>query len=431
MNIKPIENVFVVCSLVLYTDAFFSLLFSGGYSEGEGLEALQSNSNGFLFGLLYRAFLLIGMISFLLMIPYLSKVISVVIANKYIFLFSGLVVASNFWSNYHKVIIEIFSFLCTYSFAIYFSVRYTFKEQLILLSRAFLIILIFSILFIALLPKYGIMAGVHTGVWRGVFAHKNHLGKFMVLSSIIFIIRYFDKEQRNRTTYFGLIISIFLCVMAQSSSSLGNLLSLILFLIIIRIWRWRLDIMIPASIGTLLIASIFQVWYQENAEIIFSLVGKDATLSGRTEMWDLIYEIGLRRMWLGYGYLSFWRGFNSPAAEVWYAHDWLPPDGHNGFLDLFVTLGFVGLIIFILGLLESFWKGFIWLRYVSNKSDGFWPLVFLLFLVISNLAESSLMKINSLDTVLFISISYSLTIVTSKNYRLNYNSPSNTIIKSL
>jgi len=419
MNRKAIEDIFVVFSLILYTDAFFSLLLSGGHSEGEGLQAL-SNISIFLFRLIYRVYSLIGIISFLLMIPYLSKVVSVVIANKYIFLFSGLVLASNLWSNDPKAIGETFSFLCTYSFAIYFSIRYTFKEQLILLSKAFLIILISSILFIALLPKYGIMAGVHAGVWRGVFTHKNFLGKSMVLSGIIFIILYLDREQRKITRYFGLIISVFLCVMSESSSSLGNLLSLILLIIIIHIWRWRLEIMIPASIGAILIAIIFQIWYQENSELIFSLAGKDAGLSGRKEMWDLIYEIGLRRMWLGYGYSSFWGGFDSPSAEVWYVYDWLPSHAHNGFLDLFVALGFVGLIIFILGLLDSFWKGFIWLRYLTNTSDGFWPLVFLLFLVISNLTESGLMTPNSIGTVLYISTAYSLTIVTSKNHRLNY-----------
>jgi O-antigen ligase len=175
--------------------------------------------------------------------------------------------------------------------------------------------------------------------------------------------------------------------------------------------------MIPASLSITFLSTLFYIWYKENGEIILASFGKDPGLSGRTEIWSLIYEVGLKSPWVGYGYQAFWRGFDGPSAEVWYAVDWYPPHSHNGFLDLWLSLGSLGLIIFMLSFLSNLLKGFYWLRYLSKTPDGFWPLLFMIFLILSNLTETGLMKENDIYTLIYMTISYSLTIVTLKNSR--------------
>jgi hypothetical protein len=71
-------------------------------------------------------------------------------------------------------------------FGLYFATRYSLEEQIQLLSSMFGIVIILSFLFAIALPKYGIMDGIHAGAWRGIYNHKNVLGKVMVTGVIIF-----------------------------------------------------------------------------------------------------------------------------------------------------------------------------------------------------------------------------------------------------
>ena len=75
---------------------------------------------------------------------------------------------------------------------------------------------------------------------------------------------------------------------------------------IFRTWRWRYELMIPASIGIMFLGTLSYIWFTENAAIAFGSIGKDSSLTGRTEIWGLIIDIALRKALLGYGYDSFW-----------------------------------------------------------------------------------------------------------------------------
>jgi len=210
--------------------------------------------------------------------------------------------------------------------------------------------------------------------------------------------------------------------MSRSSSSMSNLLIILITFLIFRTWRWRYEIMVPASIAIMIAGMIFYLWFTENSAIIFASINKDPSLTGRTDIWILLIEIALRRPWLGYGYDAFWLEFDGPSAEVWYAASWHPPHAHNGFIDLWLTLGLVGLLLFILSFLDTFSKGFIWIRYFSKTPDGFWPLIFMVFFILSNLTESALMKQNEFFTVIYVAISYSLVLGISNKPDLLTNS---------
>ncbi len=413
-NLEFVKTSLIVVLLILYTGGIFQVLGTGGSNEGEPLDI--SNNNGFIFSLINRIFQLTGFFSIFLIKPQWKNVIDVVIKNKYILLFTIFTISSTFWSDSEKTLSYSISLLTTNLFALYLAIRYTLKEQLLLLAQAFTIIVFLGIVFVVLLPKYGTMGGIHAGAWRGVFSHKNDLGRMMVISTIVFLLQSIGYKKNRLVTYFGLIFSIIFLLMSKSSSSIGNLLIVVTIFVVLRTWRWRFEIMVPASIALVFIGSLFYVWYNDNSAILFASAGKDSSLSGRTEIWPLLFDMGLKRPWLGYGYHAFWRGFNGPSAEVWFAASWHPQHSHNGFLDLWLNLGSIGLIIFVLSFLANLLKGFNWLRYLSKTPDGFWPLLFMVFLVLSNLTETGLMKENDIFTLIYMTISYSLTILTSRSY---------------
>jgi exopolysaccharide production protein ExoQ len=398
------EHTFSIFALILYTGAFLPLIASGGYSEGEGDIDVFSN-----YALANQLFILIYFITIVLLVFRWKKVGSVIITNKYMLMFTCFALTSTLWSVLpDKTMSRSISLLGTNLFSIYLTTRYTIQQQLSLLAQTFGTILLASVVFIVLLPQYGMMGGVHAGAWRGIYIHKNLFGQFMVMSTSIFFLQSISYDRHRFLMYIGLCLSIVMLLMTRSSSAIVNLLIILASFLIFCTWKWRYEIMIPASTAIIFFSTIFYHWFNENSAILFAGLSKTANLSGRADIWLLLPDIALRRPWLGYGYDVFWSGYDSPSAEVWYAVGWNAPNAHNGFFDLWLGLGVVGLFLLALSFMDTIVKGYIWLRYFSKTPDGFWPLIFMVFFVISNLSESKLMRQNDFFTVIYVAISYSL-----------------------
>jgi O-antigen ligase len=69
-------------------------------------------------------------------------------------------------------------------------------------------------------------------------------------------------------------------------------------------------------------------------------VGRDATLTGRTDIWNLALSLG-RNPLIGAGFESFWLG---PRLEkIWSVYWFHPNQAHNGYVEIFLNLGWIGL----------------------------------------------------------------------------------------
>jgi O-antigen ligase len=73
---------------------------------------------------------------------------------------------------------------------------------------------------------------------------------------------------------------------------------------------------------------------------------------------------------------------------------------HNGFLDLWLGLGLLGVILVGAALVIAFQRSLVLLAEGTGVT-AFWPSVFLSFLVLYNVTESSLLSSGSLFWILF------------------------------
>ena len=72
-------------------------------------------------------------------------------------------------------------------------------------------------------------------------------------------------------------------------------------------------------------------------------LGKDPTLTGRTQIWKSVGAEIMKHPILGYGYCAFWRGYQGESANSALTNGWAVTSAHNGFLQTWLTLGAVGL----------------------------------------------------------------------------------------
>ncbi|MTJ48422.1 O-antigen ligase [Dolichospermum sp. UHCC 0259] len=401
--LKIIEYPFSVLSLMLYTGGPLTVILSGGASEGESGGGDDADNS-----LIKIVFLFIYLITFILLSFRWKKVVYVLSKDNYIILLLGIVTASILWSiNSEITISRCIAIVGTSLFGIYLASRYTLKEQVVLLGWTFTVITLLSLLFIVALPKFGIMGGIHAGAFRGIYTHKNVLGRMMIMSIIVNLLR-INLDKNRSIIYVTLSLSMLLLLFCRSSAALLNFFNVIMIFLIFRTWRWHYEMMIPFSIGMITLIICGVIWFNENSAILFSAIGKDASLTGRTELWPIILNMIWNRPFFGYGYGAFWVDTDN-LTNVWFMAGWEAPNGHNGILDLCLNAGLIGVIFFMLSLWKTLRNSFILLRY-STSSEGFWPLIFIVCLVLSNLTETALMVQNDILWVLYVAIAYSVLI---------------------
>ncbi|HZI74083.1 MAG TPA: hypothetical protein VFD73_08700, partial [Gemmatimonadales bacterium] len=114
---------------------------------------------------------------------------------------------------------------------------------------------------------------------------------------------------------------------------------------------------------------------------------------------------------LGYGYGGFWLQWDPPSGDIWRISmrtgGWLPPNGHNGFIDLLAELGFAGLGAFLISFASNVGRALRLVRESVSAVDLF-PLLFLYLLLLSNLTESVLVTHNSLLWLLYVAFTIQL-----------------------
>jgi len=99
--------------------------------------------------------------------------------------------------------------------------------------------------------------------------------------------------------------------------------------------------------GLPLLASLWK-GFQEGA------LHKDASLTGRTYLWDFGGRLVNERPWFGHGTASFWRQGNIDAEGLWRKFEITGRAGfnfHNLFVEAAVGNGYVGLALLIASLL--------------------------------------------------------------------------------
>jgi O-antigen ligase len=141
-------------------------------------------------------------------------------------------------------------------------------------------------------------------------------------------------------------------------------------------------------------------------DYLLGLVGKDPTLTGRLPLWRTVFLSIQERPLLGYGYGAFWRGWAGPSARVWTLHLWEPPHAHNGYLDLWLDLGLVGLALGLGLLAITLARGLLTSLARTQKESHRFAYLFAVFFFAFNVVQSAYLASGMLDALYWILFTY-------------------------
>jgi O-antigen ligase len=263
-----------------------------------------------------------------------------------------------------------------------------------LMKRCAYVLVPFSILLIKYYPELGRAFEPWSGeaVNCGVTLNKNGLGYLCLVLGYFFfwdLLKAWRGERGRARRNELLLCAGFLYLVgwllrrAPSATSMMALMVAVLTVTVLG-FRW----VKPRYIGVSILAVVLGLVLAELAfglsSPVLDVLGRDPTLTGRTRLWDEVMKLGTNPV-LGAGFESFWLG--DRLRYLWELHWWQPNEAHNGYLETYLNLGAVGLLLLFGLMIGTFRK--IRGELMANSLFGRFRLGFLLAALVYNLTEAA------------------------------------------
>jgi len=292
-----------------------------------------------------------------------------------------------------------FALVMTTLFGLLLASRFNWRELITLFAVVFVVLGVMSAVMSLAFPGIAVHHDIHVGAWKGIWWEKNTLGAMMAFGTTAALAASVC-QPRHKVIWWGL--AAFQAGMVLMSTSKTALLALMLALAgiaAIHLIRRGFGFSSLILIGGGLIAFITVLAFSIAPVAILEALGRDATLTGRTDIWVILADQVNARPWTGFGYGAFWDGVYGPAYWVRQRTQWPVPTAHNGWLEIALSIGLPGVILMALSLLMSIGRA---AGRLFRGPEVFWALIFLILVALISVSESNLLQRNGITWVLFV-----------------------------
>jgi len=311
-------------------------------------------------------------------------------------LLGGLTVVSAAWSLDPGLTLRRgLAVVMTLVFALWLAARYTWSDLIRLIALMFAVLAAGSLLAGAVFPGFGVMNEIHVGAWKGLWWEKNTLGAYMAWAALAFIAAGASaRDPIERRLWFAMVLLAAMLVLLSTSRT--ALLSLLVctagpaaIALTRRGFGFAALAMFSGLCGLGALAAVLVI----GPGVILEALGRDPTLTGRTEIWAALSDAIAARPWTGHGYGVFWEVDDGPVFWVRQAAVWPVPTAHNAWLETALSLGLPGMILALIvvgsGLVKALMRLF-------AGVETYWALPFLVSWFGVSLSESNLLVQNGL-----------------------------------
>jgi exopolysaccharide production protein ExoQ len=185
------------------------------------------------------------------------------------------------------------------------------------------------------------------GDFRGVFAHKNEFGEAMVMGALaIFHLIRANKGSRGLNSC-KLFIVISAAVMARATASTLAISIIIVLNGLIYFWSSKNSISRVFAVFGVFVLISSAILITCNQDLFFESIGKDPTLTGRTELWSLVMLAIYHNPLMGWGFGAFWSLGNPVAIAISEKLRWTVPQAHDSLLEMLLEIGVIGTFFFV------------------------------------------------------------------------------------
>lgn len=383
---KPgrIEIALAVLTLLMFTEAFLPKLLA------PPPDVAAADENIFLrylwlpfYGLVLAGLFMAG-----------RNALSAIVRSPMLMMLCAMSLLSTLWSIAPDVSIRRgVAVTATTLLGVYVAARFDWRDGLRLIAGVWFGLLAATLISGVIAPNFAVDHETHAGAWTGGWWEKNQMGGHAARSAMMFAFLVWRDAAWRRAWIVALFLSMTLVVLSSSATALlGMMLG---FAVLGAAW-WMVKGRHAAIVllwAMVVGAGGLAMIYAAAPGVMLKLIGKDPTLTGRTDIWEELIRAINVRPWLGYGYQAFWSKESEPRYWLQLAVDWAAPSGHNGWLDLAISLGLVGFVLFLLDYLLSIWRA---IAQATRAPAGVFALGVLAQLMLFSMSESILLWQNSI-----------------------------------
>jgi exopolysaccharide production protein ExoQ len=276
-----------------------------------------------------------------------------------------------------------------------------------LVKRCAYVIVPVSVLFIKFYPELGQGFDPWTGEQfnTGITTNKNALGADCLILGFFFFWYLLQTWQSERSLWrrnelrliAGFLIGIWwLFVKAHSATPLTSLCVGVLVVLFISSRSINKNFIGTYLLGALVLLVVAEVAFGISGRFSEAL-GRGPGLSGRMELWTHLLQLHTNPIF-GTGFESFWLGKRLEQLEGIFF--FIPNEAHNGYLETYLTLGSVGVLLLIAIFVATFRK--IRLELFRNLEWGRFRLGFLAAVILYNWTEAAFKTVSAVWFMFYI-----------------------------
>jgi O-antigen ligase len=291
--------------------------------------------------------------------------------------------------------------------AIYLGERYTIDELARLLAKTLCFSMMATIAFYFVARRYVVDYTIFVGAWKGLTGHKNYFGEYMAMAVILLLLVRFQHFRWLRYVFLATGVALLLL-----SRSAGALACCALIVATMPLMRWarlsRQQRLLFCTLSVILLSAGI-AFIVTHTGLLLAVLGRDATMSGRTQLWAALWPAIVRQPLLGYGYDTFWIGMKGEVLDARITARFIAVAADNGYIELCLGLGLVGVVAFLWVFAKAFRRA---VDYAGLEAGpiGLWPVSFLFFFMVHNIAESGILTRGAFSWLAFAIIFTSLAV---------------------
>jgi len=299
------------------------------------------------------------------------------------------------------------------SIGIYLGERYSINDMAKLLAGVLCGTMVLVAILRVAVPRLVLDPDQHNAL-RGLSQNKNGFGFYIGLTVALLLLVRFTRFDRVRYVFIPMALGMLLL-----SHSMTSVAAAAVIIMTLPIWlvarlpiRQRLTGYICVAVTVVSVGFLAAL----NLGRLLAFVGRDTTLTGRTEVWNQLIVAIQHHPYLGYGYGTFWTGLRGESLDVFVAAGWMAPSAHNAYLDLWLALGIPGVVMTIAIFWDVFRRAIEYIR-IEPGWFGLWPVACLLFILVHGTGESEFIYDSSFACCLFTMLYTSLALRTARERR--------------
>ncbi len=262
------------------------------------------------------------------------------------------------------------------------------------LSRAGFLLIPASILFIKYYPGIGRSYNVWNWepMYGGVTTTKNLLGMICLVYGLgslwCFLTAYKQQKSQQRSRQL-LAHGVFLFMVVWLLHMSNSMTSISCFVIaggLMTVAELNHVARRPATVHLLFMTAVgitFSTLFLGIGSGALQSMGRDATLTGRTDIWRLVLSVA-GNPFVGTGFESFWLG--SRLETIWKDYGLHIQEAHNGYLEVYLNLGWIGVILLVGMILTGYQRVIRALR--GSEELSYINLAFIVSSVLYNFTEA-------------------------------------------